>query len=402
MYEQPFNPYAGNVAVVKDYFKNGKVLAMGILYIVSLVLSIASSIFTMTNQNALTENMMQLIGQVSPELYENIEQTMPQIQNSVASGSNVGSIVTLVISSIVTVLFIAAYIIIYTKSRNNAPDSTPQAGVSILRVFAILTMILTILGVIIAVAAVVILYGLMGAAFRDGQLPEVAPLPDGTYINVRDAATIVIVVLGVVVVLATIYALIFVINRVRYYGAVKNSLTTVELDERGAKGYGVMCIIGGVFMALSVLGSLTNVFTGLGGYKIFAIISLLANVVSTVMMFIEGSLALGYRKHIENYKYGYNNGGYNDYNNSSYGNPDPSYVMPPVNNDPYGSDGQGGYMGYSPEQQPTPNYANEPAPQNSFEDIANDSPVDEKPAVCPNCGAPTGNYPFCSKCGTKL
>ena len=39
MYEQQFNPFGGNLAIVKGYFRSGKILTLGIFYVISIVLS---------------------------------------------------------------------------------------------------------------------------------------------------------------------------------------------------------------------------------------------------------------------------------------------------------------------------------------------------------------------------
>ena len=404
MYEQPYNPYAGNLSVVKEYFKNSRVLVMGILYIVSLLLSIVSSIFSMTHQTAGIEYAMQLLRQFSPELYSSLEQNMPQIYNAVQSTGSVGSITSLVFTCLIVGLFAAAYFIIYSRSRNSAPQSTPQSGFTILRVFAVITLVLTIIALVFAAAFIAILLASVDTMFREQGISEVAQMPDGSYVNFRQLINIVLISLAIVLVIVAIYTLIYTINRVRYYGAVKNSLNTVDLDNRGAKGYGVMCIITAILSIFSTLGNLASVFTVRGDYQVMVILSLAANIVTVVMLMIEGSLALGYRKHIDSYKYGYNDTPYGGYQ-------DPSFVPAP-DNDPYAASGQDSYAGYSAEQQPTPNYGESyagyedngagSAYSENYGDYAQQQPADEKPAVCPNCGAPTGNYPFCSKCGTKL
>ncbi len=403
MYEQPYNPYAENLSVVKEYFKSSRVLVMGILYLVSLLVSIGSSIYTMAHPNAIIDYVLQLLNRLDPQLYSSVREQMPQLLESVESGSNISTILSIAMSVIITGLFVAAYFLIFTKSRNSSEVATPQAGVSILHVFAVLTLILTIIGIIGGVLAVVALFALGNAILNDAQVPDMVPLGDNTYINVSQFLTVVTVSLAVVVVIATIIALIYTINRVRYYSSVKKSLTTVDLENGGAKGYGVMCIIFGVFSAFGTLGTMISIFSITGDYRVNVILSFVANLVMTLILFIEGSLALGYRKHIDNYKYGYNSAPYGQYQ-------DPSYVPAMPDADPYGVSGQDGYAGYNvpPQQDPYngsySDYGNnyvDPAVQDNYVQY-DDSAAPAAPAVCPNCGAEVGNHPFCSKCGTKL
>ncbi len=390
MYEQPFNPYAKNVSVVKEYFKNSRVLVMGILYFVSLVISVVSSIYTMMYPTAVAEYYLQLFQQIIPELSELMQANGLSMEQLAASGST-GSIGSLVVSGAVTVLFGAAYLMIFVKSRSNEQNATPQAGVSILRVFAIISMIFMILGAFLIIAAVLILFAVSDQLVRE--LPVTVTLDNGASLSPRDLVTILLVVMAVIGVIYLFFGLFFTINRVRYYSSVRNSLTSIELQNKGAKPYGVLCIIFAILSAFSVLGSFVTLAAMRGPVWVIMLLSLLANLLSVVMTFIEGSIALGYKKHIDNYLNGYNNTPYG-------GVQDPGYVVPAVNNtvNPYAAPGQpdvNGYADYSAEQQPFP--TEQPAYQDSYEAQGQD-----RQRVCPNCGAPVGDYPFCDNCGTKL
>jgi hypothetical protein len=214
--------------------------------------------------------------------------------------------------------------------------------------------------------------------------------------------TILSVVMLVIGALTIFFGLFVTINRVRYIGSVKKSLTTVELQSGGAKPYGVICIIFGVFSALGVLGSIAGIF-GAGPLMPLMLINFLSGLISTIMLFVEGSIATGYKKHIDNYLYGYNNTPYG-------GVQDPSYVVPIADNgsNPYADPVQqynNDYANYNVPQQPTPNYDPSyvvPADDQQTYRDSYEQAVGTQQKTCPNCGAPVGDYPFCDNCGTKL
>lgn len=400
MYEQPFNPYQQNVTAVKDYFKNGRVLTMGILYIVSLVLNLVSTIFMMNNSGMIFNYAMNLFSQINPQLYEQINSQIGTAQLESMASSASGSIFTIACSCIITGLFIAAYLIIYFKSRNNDPNSTPRAGFTILQVFAVLSLIGMILATLIVIVAVIGFYAIAELSMQRGS--ATTTLPDGTTVDARNIMTILSVVMLVIGALTIFFGLFTTINRVRYIGSVKKSLTTVQLQSGGAKPYGVMCIILGVLSAIGVLGSIVSVL-GTGPLMPLMLLLAISNLISTVMLFIEGSIALGYKKHIDNYLYGYNNTPYG-------GVQDPSYVVPIADNgsNPYAPPVQqynNDYADYNVPQQPTPNYDPSyvvPADDQQTYRDSYEQAVGTQQKTCPNCGAPVGDYPFCDNCGTKL
>lgn len=399
MYEQPFNPYQQNVTAVKDYFKNGRVLTMGILYIVSLVLSLITTAFMMSNSKMILNYAMSLLSQLNPQLSEQI-QADPAMLDGMTYTSGANLLLAVIPGVLVTGLFIAAYLIIYFKSRNNDPNSTPRAGFTILQVFAVLSLIGTILGALILIAGMMLFIGLIN--MKSGEMPVSVTLSNGTTIDPRTVLNIAVVVMIVYSVLVLFFGLFTTINRVRYIGSVKNSLTTVQLQSGGAKPYGVMCIILGVLSAIGVLGSIVSVL-GTGPLMPLMLLLAISNLISTVMLFIEGSIATGYKKHIDNYLYGYNNTPYG-------GVQDPSYVVPIADNgsNPYADPVQqynNDYANYNVPQQPTPNYDPSyvvPADDQQTYRDSYEQAVGTQQKTCPNCGAPVGDYPFCDNCGTKL
>lgn len=358
MYEQPFNPYASNVTIVKDYFKSGKVLFIGILYIISTVLSILSVITTPSSANYY--EIMQLLEEMGIDASD---------ASTYITSSSVSSVVAVLTSSVITVLTAVAFIILFAKSRSNNPNSNPKAGAGILHVLAVISFVCSI---VITVFAVIfyLLVVVLGLALSDNYYGDSATAE----------ATVVMVLVGILLAIV-LFLLIFAnAKRKNYYRSVKNSLSTVELQNTGATAWGVLCIIVSVFLGIAVLTTLISTLTSY--ITLSSILSLVTLMVTFVIEILDASIALGYSRHIKRHKFGYSSMPYN----SGYV---PGPTVPTYRNDQptYYSGAQ------IPSDRPTVPY------NDSFSDY--NAPV--RPAVCPNCGAPVDeNSAFCGNCGTKL
>lgn len=413
MYEQPFNPFAANLAVVKGYFKSGKVLAVGVLYIVSAVLRIVSSLLASNTVTSFFNDWFGVmdrmgfdVSDVPDEFYQMINQS-----SGIASASAVTSAI---FSAVVTGLIAAGFILIYVKSRNEAPDASPKAGVTILYVFAMIEMILSIIaaslvGLVFLLLIVVLVIGYQSYSGGFGGY-------NGT------ALIAVYLILFLICAVAMFYVLFTAINKKRFYGSVRQSLSTVELQNKGATPYGVMCIINAVFLGFSLLSSIASIssLTMIGfssGTVIAACLSMVTTVVGFVTLILTASIALGYKKYIDNMKYGYNGTPYGGAQDAA---PYNGYAPAPNSQNPYAVPQQpapynDGYAdGNSIPPQPAPyhdgaanpnNTPQQPAPYNDGYVDGNSVPPQQAYAapVCPNCGAPIDPAaPFCGNCGVKL
>lgn len=363
MYEQPFNPFAKNLAIVKSYFKSGNVLAIGIMYIVSAILTILTAVFSASAVGSVVNDAM-------PQLQEMLSQLKTQFHipedyyNELITSLNLTGISSSISGSAVSVLIAgliaAAFLAIYFKSRNADPSASPKAGVMILYVLSVITMVMCIIVAVFAAIALIVMFWLI-VQFRT-QL-------DSAY----SLVLIFAVSIAVAVVIGLFLALFTVVNRKRFFGSVKDSISSVELRTEGAKPYGVMLVLMAIFSGFGLL-SIPSLFltAGLfdissGSYLTYLILSSLAEILNFVLLVLQARLVFGYKKYIEDMKYGYT---------------DTSAPDAPYN--PY-SMGQG--FG-APENNPYVNAA--PVPPAA-------------PAVCPSCGSPVDpSAPFCSQCGTKL
>lgn len=362
MYDQPFNPYVKNLNAVKDYYKSPFTLVYGIAQILAGILSLISAILISANFKDIIsyfkEYVLDLLDKAngSNGLKSDVARIFDEINDSGISSSVFSSMPSLIITGLAA----AAILIIFFKSRNKDPRSTPMTGFTILYVFAIISLV----GVILAAVGVALIIALLfwvyaslvnststriSAALDLDDIPLIRDfLRDNPDLDTISSAVLlaVVIVLTAVAVIALFFALFTAINRVRYYKSVRSSLSSVDLQSKGAKPYGVMCVLGTVSVGMSLISSFsvlflpkvngkTNPMVGVG------IVCILALIASFVSRFAEAKLALGYKTYIDNVKYGYN-----------------TPAAPAAPYTPYGP--AGGY--YAPQNQPQSDLSARPAP----------------------------------------
>ncbi len=426
MYEQQFNPYAANVAVVKEYFKRGKVLAMGILYLISAVLTVGMAIFALNGFSDLINQYMRSSG-VNFYVYSGAS----------AALSAILTVITLCVGLIITVLTAVGFILMYTGSRKE--NGSPKAGVTILFVLSIISMaamILMCVGILLIVLLMSLFAGIAGMSGAVNTSDLTFTLNGMQYEIDPTAFTVIMVIAGVILALVLVYLLLYTIHRLRYYSSVRKSLTTVELQNKGAKAFGVMSVINAVFAGLSLT---TPLFMLLGAVAesnpallVVSGILLLSSVLKFIVYILDASIALGYKKHIDNMKYGYNG---TPYEGISEGNYAAAPYAAPYQQNPYATrqntypsqpnpyaPQQNSYQEPAPYAAPvTPPAPKAPTPAKDYTDLYSSAPAEETepeaapapvsepvqqpaaPAFCTNCGASvTPDSTFCTNCGHRL
>ena len=226
MYEQQFNPYGGNLSIVKGYFRSGKILTLGILYIISVVLT-----FILTASVSYTAILYRLV-----EFLSKSGISVPnQIIFILLSSSASTAIGTAIGSSIIPIITAVAFIILFAKSRNASENSSPIAGATILHVLAVISLVFTIIGVV----AISIIYIVVFAAAVTAVNRYASSYTGG--------AVAILIFLGVIVAVYAFISIFYAVSCKNFYRSVKRSMTTSELESKGAVPYGVFSIISAVF-----------------------------------------------------------------------------------------------------------------------------------------------------------
>ena len=383
-YQNGFNPFSQNISIVKSYFKKPRILTLGILYAISAVLTIISGIVMMPVLNNYMGAIMKMPGiteGMTPSDIEFFNSFMNIYVDAITLSSIIPSVIMVAITSV-------AFFIIYNKSKNADPTSTPKAGVLILFILSIVQLIPIILISLILLLAIILLVvaGIVAA-------------------DTPDAGIIWVLAAVYAVVFGTMFALflIYFINQVRYYNSVRKSLTTINLTYKGAGIFGVFSLIYGVYMAmnsfsifsvkpmLNLMGNLAPemaYITGLfDSLTPLFVVSSIASILSAAIMFINGITAMGYKKHIKNYTEGYSGGGI-----------DNAVAPQPVSIPAYNAPVENEIPQFTQSVKPAP--TSEP----QFEPVIFNEGQAVSPAVyCPRCSTPAkAGDVFCKACGTKL
>ena len=458
MYEHSYNPYAKNLSAVKEYFKSPYTLVLGIARAVTAVLSLVSAILIASKMKDIVSYVKDAILQAMTDTgadsaaKNEVTKFFADFDLSEVSYSALSSLPSVIIAALTA----AAVFIIYFKSRSKNPDATPMTGFTILFVFSIITligMILAAIGVFLIVALLFVLYAGLSSGKATIDIKDIPYFGDLIKKNPeieKDLPTITLVI-GIVLAAVAVFAFFFIlftaINRVRYYNSVRKSISSVDLQSKGAKPYGVMCILSAIGTGSSLLSTFSMIFTPsvngksnpLVGISVVSALSLAASFVALVM---EAKLSLGYKKYIDSVKYGYNtpvaptapyspflaNGGYFNNQNDApqvnpYMPPAPAAEPTPENDHAAMLDSLFGEVVTQDAPQPeavvteavesgfsAPEAAPDAADvEPAFEEPQPEPIADEpQPAVfaaptCPVCGGEVdSDAPFCGNCGSRL
>ncbi len=392
MYENQnnYNPYAQNIAIVKEYFKKPLVLVIGILYIVSIVFSLIASVSMGSGLGDMYSSIFELSGVYSDMTAQEAE----MIQMFTNSGfMSTFMLMCMIPSIIMTGLYVLAYFLIHFKSKNPDPNSSPKGGVTILFVMSIISLVGMIF-LTLALVAYAVIVGILGVVFMTD--PSMAGEGGA-------AAGIIFLILAVLFLGIGGLALTYSIGEFNFFNSIRKSLTSVKLYNKGAGLFGVFSIIYGCF---SIMSAFSSMFTGpmlsfmfkmvpeseLEGFpiemfdsmgSIYTVSGLLA-LVSASIMILTGILALGYKKHIIKYTNAYAG---------------EQMEEAPMQSAPAYSQPQYSQATYTQPQYSQPQYS-QPEYTQPLVTQENATPVQ---GACPQCGATCDeNAIFCNNCGTRV
>ncbi|MBQ4128660.1 MAG: zinc ribbon domain-containing protein [Ruminococcus sp.] len=309
---QTYNPFAQNVSIIKSYFKRKSVLAMAVLYCISILFTIVT-IFTMNF--------------VFPELYSNMYmnieisaqglEQMGENPFSSPAATSIISIISAIPSIVMTGLIALGYFIIYFKSKDENPSSSPKAGITILYILALISLILSIFASLNMLLALLVL-GIVAIVGISN--------PSALEMSAQDASIFAGVMIFFVVFFAIFLALLltYSISHFTYINSIKKSISGPVLYNKGAGAYSACSIILVVLVSLTVILALIGSFlmptileaSGLNDPYIAStfeamtpmyMLSAFAMVVSIVMYITDAVIARGYKKYIDDITSGYTN-----------------------------------------------------------------------------------------------
>lgn len=409
------SPYQQNIDIIKNFFKKPIVLVSAILQAIVLVLLLIT-FFVSSGINSST--------------LSNIGAPTAAVQSL-----NVFSLAISIIGCIPSVLVIVCWFLIYFQSKNSNPAVKPSVPFKILWVLSIICTAAFGGLALILLAVFGIAFGILGTAANYSYQTSYYGQSYGYSSEAASLLGPLFAVIMVILVIVIAINLFFMINEIRYYQSVKNSLQTIYLKNNGAMIYGVIQIIASAFLCLFfVIYSLiiAALIIGASSYSSNAIpSSVIATLVcvivtlgiSAVSGLINGIIAVKYSSYIKSIRMGTNQsfnanqpysnpvipqgdfyaGNYqqnvssNEPLNNPYENPysnpqqiNPQEPQPPVSENPYIPPVQQAY-------QPTQEKPQQPVQENVTDEV----PVNSN--VCPNCGSPVFRSDmFCNNCGTKL
>lgn len=386
-----------NIDYIKQYFKKPVNLVLAIVYAIAIAFSIFISI-------SATNSLLTFAQEFQPYSFQSSYNT---------DITQFSSILGAISGSIFEIIFLAGLFIVYFKSKNPDPHSTPSSGFTILYVFAIIKLIAAI-----ALAALFLL--------ACGILLIVAIAEQESDMII---ATSVFSVLFVIIIIPT---LIYSIATFKFTSSIRKGLNTpAPVTAKGATVLLVFNVIFAVFSLISALSVFTlpsfinliasemssyeyytikPFFDQMSSQYIYIFISALPTIIIYVLYAI---ICAGYKKHINNYEQTI----YTTAGNTYFQQPYANYQQQPYVN--YQQQPQQPYTDFGQQiQQPQANntFENNNIPETPQNDTsANSTTVESNNSVqdgnisakdtakCPKCGfLVNADDKFCEQCGFKI
>ncbi len=258
-----FNQFEQNVSVLKSFFKKPIILILGILHTIfgaCFLVSFALNHFLMSAFQFRPSFLFELI---SIALY---------------------------------VPMAIGYVIIYIKSKDQNPDSSPMSGFKVLHITSIVKLLLSIATLLLAITSyneiTSAITDLLGDSFLGSLLAFIS--------------TVILFVIITIITLTFIIILLFYICQIRFFANIKKNLTNIAITYKGAMLFSIFNIILAVLTAIAATGGLIEIFSGEATYSIRALLPNITLILSCVLFIANTIMALGYRKHVKRTIFGVN------------------------------------------------------------------------------------------------
>lgn len=277
--QKEFNPYEQNVRILKSFFSKPLFLVIAICGAFSAVLSI---ITTLVNNSQ--TNIYDIFGEYGSYLSDFDSIDFINSINSVSIGFTI-------IVAVYTLLVASGYLLLFLKSKNEDPSSSPKAGATILWVLSIIEMVLfSILAVIMIIFAFV--FFIAASSYSSSSYYY--------YSSVNSAATGIAIAFGCILLILSIVVLFSAISKLRFFSSVHSDFINVNLTSGGSVAFGVFTILG-------VIGSIITLFSLMASLRtanvstVLSIISSLVSIVSNICLIM---FAFSFNSYIKGFKSG--------------------------------------------------------------------------------------------------
>lgn len=344
---------AQNRSIIKAFLRKPVILLYALLSLCGLGLSVSNLIINIPVLKELSAGL-------TIDLYNIFDKNSTVYVDT--SATDISYMVTAVITAVIGLLFVAPLFMIFFKSLSKKHESSPSAGLTILKVLEIIGVILISFSLLcVLIFSLVIILAMISEGVPSRETVEIIT-GIGTEISASGQTFFIgVTVLLSVLVLALIFVLIWTISQLRFICSLLRGInTTKPLKASGALPIAVFSIIFSISSAFSLFSTLTlkqsletssysltalipktyNVLTANADfsstYFIFMVASTAVSLLTYVLTFI---IAIMYRKHIKRAKanptvYDSSTSSSNDSNGGYYGD---SYsnkdtVSAPVNN----------------------------------------------------------------------
>ncbi len=286
-----------NNRIVKEYFSSGVVLFRAVLEI----LMIGALVSLTLASNSLIKGLFGTLSSVGVSDFKTVDTAATS------------SIVSSVAASIPMLLTAIAYILIFVKSRSDAPYSRPDAGLTILNVFAILRLVgAVVLTVVVPLAVYLVISGV---------IKDTNPATSSYHFSTSGGTALVVATL-----VAGVISLIMAIVYKLYIGSINKTAKSNELSRTGAKAWGVFSVLMAIEAAFSLLATVVlpiivkripewvessggdreaiEAVRYLGDHGTAMMILMIAiAVIAFVTYIVDAAIALGYNRHIKEAEY---------------------------------------------------------------------------------------------------
>lgn len=221
------NPFQNNIMTVKKFFAKPIILIYAILYTVSAAISLY-----VTYQTSKSSFVISVNGQQSTEI-------------------------TLIVSAVISLVFCFALFYIYIRSKNPDPAVLPNAGFTILQVFAIFMVVIFSICVAVLVFAGVIIgfvgIGDLGLYWDEivSQIPQFSQF-DSYMISADSFVTALTIAIFVIAAIVAI-VLSYYIAALRFVASAKSNMRNLTMRVKGSTYFGVLTLIVAIFSTLGLL-----------------------------------------------------------------------------------------------------------------------------------------------------